>query len=167
MGHFLSLGAGSALHTFGHAESAGVIRGRQPLEVSSRSRRLQSFLDRLGGTVDDKQIGACRTFRLARPLFPMTQGVDAETEPSGELLLRHAQTRSDRLHVDPLGHMDAISALVGLALGIGQGFLEASLDAVGNLAHRLLLLKVSTRSVVNWRKSLRSCWLKSARSFLA
>src|SRR6266568_5150799 len=128
---------------------------------------LQSLLDCLGRAFNDEKIGPCRPLRLARTLFPMAQCVDAEPEPARELFLRHVQARPDRLYVDLRGHMDAIGALVRLPLGIGHRFPKATSDTVGNLAHGFFLLNLPTSNAVSCRKSLRSCWPKSARSFLA
>ncbi|MGP0061076.1 MAG: hypothetical protein ACLPID_17520 [Beijerinckiaceae bacterium] len=76
----------------------------------------------------------------------MAWRVDAEPEAARKLLLRHAEVRPDRLHVDPFGDMHAISALVRLTFGIGHRLLKAAPDAVGNLAHGFLRLNVSTSS---------------------
>src|SRR5680860_1846783 len=98
----------------------------------------------------------------------MAQGIDAEAEPPRELLLCHSELRPDGLHVDGLGDMDAIRPGIRLALGIGHGLFEAPPDAVRHLAHLIcLLLNASTRIPVRRLKSLRSCWLRSARWFLA
>src|SRR5271165_5185884 len=133
----------------------------------SASSRLQGLLHRLRCAFDHQQVSPGRSLRLAGPLFPMAQRVDAEPEPAGEFLLRHLQTHPDRPHVDLLGHMHAIGARVRLPPCIGRRLLQATTDTVSNLAHGLLLLNVSTSSAVSRRKSLRSCWLRSARSFLA
>ena len=97
----------------------------------------------------------------------MAQRIDAEPEPAGELFLRHVQAGPDRLHIDSRGHMNAIGALVRLALGIIYRLPKAAADTVGNLAQGFLLLQCSTSSAVSCWKSLRSCGLKPARSFLA
>jgi hypothetical protein len=50
-----------------------------------------------------------------------------------------AEARADGAHVDPLRHMRAVGAKVGLALGVGDRLLQTAADAVGDFAHVLVL----------------------------
>ena len=52
-----------------------------------QSPGMQRRLHRLRSSIDDQQIGAGWSLRLPLTLLPMTQGVDAEPEPAGKLLL--------------------------------------------------------------------------------
>ena len=78
--------------------------------IASRLVALQGCLHGFRRAIDNTQVGARRTFRLARPLLPMAQGVDRETEAARKLFLGHIQPGADGFHVDCRGYMDAIGA---------------------------------------------------------
>src|SRR5258708_259589 len=61
--------------------------------------------------IDYQQVCPRRSLRLALALLPVTERVDAESEPRGERVLRPAGLRSDGLDVDMLGHVDTIGLL--------------------------------------------------------
>src|SRR5690349_20629813 len=94
----------------------------------------------------------------------MTQGVDAESETSGEFLLGHTELRTNEPNVDHGRDVNPIRALFRLTTRIGNCVLEAATDTASYLAH-FVPPYVSTKSFVSRRKSFRSLWLKSARSF--
>ena len=71
-------------------------------------------------TINDEQERPDRPFRFALPLLPVPQRVDAESETSGELPAVPSQLRPNRLHVDVLGHVNAVALLRATPLRIWE-----------------------------------------------
>jgi len=101
----------------------------------SRSRYSQRPFHCARRAFDDQEVRAGRPLRLASALFPVSKGVDAEPVARGERLLRQAKFRADRLDVDVLRNVYAISARLTLGLRVSNRLFQPSTDAVCRPAH--------------------------------
>lgn len=135
---------------------------RSGLYAARKQRQQPAKVCPLGVALYDVQQHQRRATRNTVAALLMAQRGRGEAEARGKLLLRHPHLGAHGLHIDCARMMNKY--LWGLALGVGNRFLQALLDALECSAHVLGPFQMPTRMSTSPASSLRSALVKLALS---